>query len=256
MKHSFKSSLIKLAVASIGASLGTGVALAQSKAAEPEFTVAFNAGAVTDYRYRGLSQSGRKPALQGGADYSNKNGVYAGAWASTITWIKDSGAGASGPIEVDLYGGYKGELTKDVAFDVGLLQYAYLGNSLDKATTANANTTEIYGALSFGVATAKFSNSLTNLFGSPNSKNSTYLDLSATIDAGGGWSVVPHIGVQKIKNFTKYTDYSVTVNKDVNGLILSAALVGTDKKGFFVLPGSGTKDMGGNGVVFGIKKNF
>jgi class I fructose-bisphosphate aldolase len=55
----------------------------------PETT--FNVGMATDYRYRGISQSRLQPALQGGADYSNPNGLYLGTWASTISWIKDAG---------------------------------------------------------------------------------------------------------------------------------------------------------------------
>jgi nitrogen regulatory protein P-II 2 len=40
-----------------------------------------------------------------------------GAWASTIKWIKEFGGDSN--VEIDLYGGYKGEMAKDVAFDVG-----------------------------------------------------------------------------------------------------------------------------------------
>ena len=63
-------------------------------------------GVVTDYRYRGISQSRLKPALQGGVDFAHKSGFYLGTWASTIKWIKDAGGDA--PVELDLYGGYKG----------------------------------------------------------------------------------------------------------------------------------------------------
>ena len=92
--------------------------------AEDAPSTTFNIGAVTDYRYRGISQSGLKPALQGGADYSNPNGIYLGVWASTIKWIKDGGriAGVdagNAPLEIDLYGGYKGEITKELTYDVG-----------------------------------------------------------------------------------------------------------------------------------------
>ena len=52
--------------------------------------LAFNVGATTDYRYRGISQSRVKPALQGGVDYA-AGAFYVGAWASTIKWIKDFG---------------------------------------------------------------------------------------------------------------------------------------------------------------------
>jgi uncharacterized protein (TIGR02001 family) len=63
-------------------------------AATPEHAVAINVGVVSDYRYRGISQSRLKPALQGGVDLAGPNGLYAGAWASTIKWVKDGGGGA------------------------------------------------------------------------------------------------------------------------------------------------------------------
>lgn len=242
-------------------------AFAQAKPPEPDYTLSYNVGATTDYRYRGISQSGKKPALQGGVDFAMKNGLYAGAWASTITWIKDSSANPNntkGPLELDLYGGYKGDISKDVAYDVGALQYLYVGNTLKNAS-ANANTLELYGAVTVGgIATAKYSHSVTNLFGaaSPgvNSKNSGYLDLSATFDVGNGWSIVPHVGHQGIKHFTSYKDYSLTVNKDIDGLVLSAAFIGTNIKSktgaAATLPGSGTKDLGNGALVLSIKKNF
>ncbi len=241
-----------------------GTAFAQTKAPEPDYTLSYNLGAVTDYRYRGLSQSAKKPAIQGGADFAHKSGLYLGAWGSTIRWIEDAPAApatAKGPVEIDIYGGYKGTITEGLAFDVGALQYWYAGNNLkDVAGFANPDTLEVYGALSFGPVTAKYSHSLTNLFGTVNSKGSGYLDLSATFDLGNGFSVVPHIGSQRIKNFGTYMDYSITLNKDFDGLILSAAVVGTNWKSHFgtafTLPGSGNKDLGKTGVVLGLKKNF
>ena len=255
------STIQKLVLAAVAVS---GSAFAQTKAPEPDYTLSYNAGLVTDYRYRGLSQSARDPALQGGVDYAHKNGVYAGAWASTITWIKDSStvapSTAKGPIEIDLYGGYKGAFNDNVSYDVGVLQYWYAGNSYKNITGTNANTFEVYGALTMGLFTAKYSHSLTDLFGTPNSKGSSYLDLSLAFDLGDGWSVTPHLGQQKIKNTGTYNDYSITVAKDINGLVLSAALVGTDYKSKFgfpaTLPGSGSTDLGKSAVVLGIKKNF
>lgn len=243
----------------LGALFISGAALAQTKAPEPDYTLAYNVGAVTDYRYRGISQSGKKPALQFGADFAHKNGFYLGGWGSTITWIKDSsvpGTSVKGPLELDLYGGYKGAINDTISYDVGALQYWYVGNNYKNLSTANADTLEIYGALTAGPFTAKLSNSLTNLFGTPNSKNSTYFDLSATFDLGSGYSVVPHVGHQRVKNTLNYTDYSVALNKDIDGLVLSATLVGTNRKNFFMLPGSGGKDLGGTSLVLGVKKNF
>ena len=218
--------------------------------------VAFNVGAVTDYRYRGISQTRLKPALQGGIDYSN-GGFYLGTWASSIKWIKDFGGDAS--VEIDLYGGYKGDIVKDsLTYDVGVLTYQYPSNKLNP----KAETTEIYGALTYGPATLKYSHAVTNTFANPDSKNSFYVDLSATFDAGGV-SIVPHVGYQKIKGPFEdpgsYTDYSLTISKDFSGLVVSAALVGTDADKTFYVPGpvaNSTKFLGKAAVVLGVKYNF
>jgi uncharacterized protein (TIGR02001 family) len=238
----------------------SGAAFAQTKAPEPDYTLSYNVGAVSDYRYRGISQSGKKPALQGGVDFAHKSGFYLGTWASTIRWIKDTAPGLKGSVEVDVYGGYKGSITDTFSFDVGGLQYWYVNNNMDTFTGADANTFELYGAVSAGPATVKYSHSVTDLFGTANSEGSGYLDLSATFDVGGGYSVVPHVGWQRIKNFGTYMDYSVTVAKEFSGLVLSAGVVGTNWKSHFGFPynlaGSGNKDLARAGLVVGVKKNF
>jgi uncharacterized protein (TIGR02001 family) len=260
---SFSKSKVALALSVLACSS----AFAQTKAPEPDFTLSYNVGVVSDYRYRGISQSAKDPALQGGVDYAHKNGFYLGAWGSTISWIKDATASPNttkGPVEIDIYGGYKGDFGGGLTYDVGLLQYWYTGNDLKKTPGfANANTLEVYGALSYNVFTLKYSHSTTDLFGVPNSKGSTYVDLSATFDLGGGWSVVPHVGHQSVKNYANfsYTDYSIAVNKDLgDGWTLSGTAVSTDFKsrnGFaYTLPGSGTKDLGKTGLVIGLKKSF
>jgi len=234
-------------------------------AAEPESTLTFNVGAVSDYRYRGISQSAVKPALQGGVDYTDKSGAYVGTWLSSISWIKDSDpkGSAKGPVEWDIYGGYRGALNDAVSFDVGGLEYYYAGNTLNVVPGAvNANTFEVYLALTTGAFTAKISDSTTNLFGYMNSKGSRYLDLSYTFDLGDGLTLVPHIGDQYVAhNPASYDDYSLALNKDMgDGLALSATVLGTNFKtrqgAAYVLPGSGTKDLGAANLVLGIKKTF
>ena len=232
-------------------------AFAQTKAPEPDYTLSFNAGVVTDYRYRGISQSRLKPAVQGGLDFAHKSGFYLGAWASTIKWIEDSGS-TDGKVELDLYGGYKGELAKGLAYDVGVLRYEYVGNKLGNVSGyANANTTEVYGALTAGVFTAKYSRSLTNLFGNVNSKGSQYLDLSANVDLGDGWTLTPHVGRQLVNNGPAYhyTDYSLTVAKDL-GKGLSASLMAVDTNAKVGSYTWGGKYVGKSGVVAGLKYAF
>jgi uncharacterized protein (TIGR02001 family) len=209
-------------------------------------SVAFNASVVTDYRYRGISQTRLKPAVQGGVDFT-AGAFYLGGWASTIKWIKDGGGDAN--VEIDLYGGYKGEISKGLGYDIGLLTYQYPSNGLNPS----ANTLEIYGALTAGPVTAKYSHSTTNLFGFANSKGSGYLDISATFDVGG-FAVTPHIGRQTVKNSGaySYTDYSLAVSKEVAGITWSATLVDTSTSAY---TGVG-KDLGKSGIVLGAKMAF
>jgi uncharacterized protein (TIGR02001 family) len=219
--------------------------------------LSFNIGAVSDYRYRGISQSRLKPAVQGGLDWSHGSGVYLGLWASSIKWIEDAGGKAD--YELDLYGGWKGEVAKGLTLDVGLLAYQYPGHK----AAVSPNTTEVYGALSFGPATVKYSHSTTNLFGFSNSKNSSYLDLSATFAPMDGLTLTPHLGYQKVaKNGDfSYTDYSLTAAYEIaKGLTISGALVGTSTKSIggtkaYASPKNG-KDLGKGGVVLGVKYTF
>ena len=217
--------------------------------------LAFNIGAFTDYRYRGVSQTRLKPALQGGVDYSNANGIYLGAWASTIKWIKDAKGDAD--VEIDLYGGYKGEIQKDFGYDVGVLTYQYPNNKLNP----RAETTELYGALNIGPATVKYSHSVSNLFGYAKSKNSGYLDLSASFEIYEGWSLAPHVGYQKVAHNSDYsfTDFALTLSKDFSGVVVSAALISASVNKIGSTPAYASpsgKDLGKTGLVLGAKYNF
>jgi uncharacterized protein (TIGR02001 family) len=235
--------------------------------AEDASPLSFNVSLTTDYRFRGISQSRLKPALQGGVDYALPAGFYIGAWGSTIRWIKDAGTingvdTGSANVEIDLYGGYKGEITKDFTYDVGLLQYYYPGEHYGRIPGSHSvNTLELYGALTYGPATVKYSHGLTRLFGTDNSRGSGYLEAAATFDVGGGFSVTPHIGYQRVRHNSNYsyTDYSLTGAHDWFGLTFSAAIVGTDTKDIngapaYVSPSG--KDLGRTALVVAVKKTF
>lgn len=232
--------------------------------AEDAPSTSFNVGVVTDYRYRGISQSRLKPALQGGVDYSHPSGFYLGAWGSTIKWIKDAGTIATADagntqVEIDLYGGYKGQVTKEISYDVGGLYYLYPGNKIKDLGGENANTLELYGALSMGTATVKYSHAVTHTFGNPDSKNSFYVEGSMGFDIGAGLTLTPHIGYQKIhgplETVASYTDYSLSLSKDFNGLVVSATAIGTDAdKTWYVSPAG--KFLGRSSLVLGVKYNF
>lgn len=220
-------------------------------AAEPApHTFSYNFGLVSDYRYRGISQSRLQPAVSVGADYSHSSGFYLGAWASSIKWIRDGGG--KGSVELDLYGGYKLEVAKDLTLDLGFLAYVYPSNGL----AVNANTQEIYLGASYGPVTAKYSVSTSNLFGFSDSKRSGYFDITGTFDLGSGWGAVGHIGHQTVRNNSafSYTDYKIGVTKDIEGFILGAALIGTDNKNYIYAPKN--KNLGRDGIVLSVSKTF
>ncbi len=243
----------------LAATLAGSAAMAQAKAPEPDYTLAFNVGVVSDYRFRAISQTSFLPALQGGADFSHKSGFYAGAWVSNIKWIQDYLGASDGTYEVDLYAGFKGEITSGFGFDVGFIAYQYPGNTADRAGYANANTTEVYGALTYGPATLKYSQSTGNFIGNLNSSGSAYLEVAATFDLGSGFSITPHIGRQTIPNQGgngDYTDYSLAIAKDFgNGIVVTGTLMGTDAKTSFYTD-LGGRFLGKDTLVVGLKYSF
>jgi len=224
----------------------------QAEEAVADNSLTFNASVVSDYRFRGISQTRLKPALQGGADYSNNpTGLYAGTWLSTLKWVKDGDG--DGNIEWDIYAGKKGNFTQDLSYDFGVLSYVYPSNDLHP----DANTTELYGQLGYGPAYIKYSQSLTNLFGAADSKNSGYLDIGANIDVSNGYTVNLHAGHQTVKNNSSlsYNDWKVGLTKDFGFLSGSVAVIGTDTKNY-VGPAPDRKNLGKTALVVSATKTF
>jgi len=214
----------KTAIALAASGLFATAAFAQSApAAAPEAPevspITANVTVVNDYRYRGISQSNFKPAIQGGFDYAHESGLYIGNWNSSISWISDaygpnggvSGNGltagqVSSSIEMDFYAGIKKELIGEgFASDFGVLQYYYPTSGIPNTNglTANPNTTELYAAqnFTFGPVTGfvKFSYALTSLFGTVNSAGSYYPDLTLNYDTGvWGLALNGHVGYQYV----------------------------------------------------------
>ncbi|MDB5859899.1 MAG: hypothetical protein JWQ76_3588 [Ramlibacter sp.] len=245
-----KLKLVVLAASLLASGAVMAQAAAETKGPEPDYTLSVNVGAVTDYRYRGISQSRLKPALQAGADFAHKSGFYIGTWGSSIKWIKDGGGDAD--VEIDLYGGYKFN-AGPVGVDVGALRYFYPSSKLG----VNPDTTELYVAGTYGPATLKYSHAVTNLFGFADSKNSYYLDLSASFDTGyWGLTFVPHIGYQRVAHNSdfSYTDWSLGLGKDFgNGISMSLAYVDTNADGYFAPSG---KKLGRAAAVLGAKYTY
>lgn len=226
---------------------------ANAEDTKSEHEVSYNAAVTSDYRYRGISQTRLQAALQGGADYThNRSGFYVGAWASTIKWTKDAGGG--GDVEIDLYAGKRGEIAKDFNYDVGVLSYVYPSNGL----AVSANTTEIYGQVSYGPAYVKYSHSVTNLFGFADSKNSGYLDLGANVEISSGLTLNLHAGRQQVKNngAFSYTDWKLGLTKDFGIVTGAVAVIGTNAgEVAYASPANG-KFLGKTALVVSVSKTF
>lgn len=242
----------------------TAAPAAPAAAPEPDYTLAANVGLVTDYRFRGIAQTSKKPAIQGGLDFSHKSGFYAGTFLSNVKWVKDFNGATKGSYELDLYGGFKKEVMEGFTVDAGLITYRYPSNNSGEAGTpgaglfSKADTNEWYLAGGYKMFTLKYSRSMGDFLGNLNSSGSSYLDLSAAFDLGNGFSVTPHIGHQKVKNISiaDYTDYSVTLAKDFgNGFAATAAYVGSNAKKAFYTDFNG-KFIGNDTVVLGVKYTY
>jgi uncharacterized protein (TIGR02001 family) len=228
---------------------------AAAPAAEPvpDNVVAYNVGATTDYRFRGISQSRLKPAVFGGIDYTNNpTGFYAGTWASSIKWIEDQGGDASA--EIDIYGGKRGEIS-GVAYDLGLIRYYYPSNSLG----VSANTTEAYVQAGYGPAYIKYSYALTNFIGwAAGSKGSNYIDVGYNPEIKDGYILNLHVGKQVVKEFAvaDYSDWKIGVTKDFGFAVAAIAVVGTDADKATYTWGSNNKFTGKTGVTASLTKSF
>jgi uncharacterized protein (TIGR02001 family) len=227
-------------------------ALAQTPAPaakpEPEFTFTGNVGLFSQYVFRGLTQTNEKPAVQGGFDLAHKSGFYLGTWASNINWVADfvpPPNSVSASMEWDFYGGYKGSLPADFGYDLGVLYYWYPGN-YDNAPPnyTKPNTTELYAALTWKFLSLKYSWSANNkTFGVPDSRGSSYLDLTASYDviekvsdAIGKVTIFGHLGHQWYRGNPNgfdngnydYGDWKVGASTEIYGVTVGIYGTGTD----------------------------
>lgn len=101
-----------------GSALVSAPAFAQEES-ESDFAISGNASVVTEYRFRGIGLSGGDIAIQGGIDLGHSSGFYVGTWGSSID------GGDYGSVELDVYGGWAGEITEGITADVGVIYYAY-----------------------------------------------------------------------------------------------------------------------------------
>lgn len=254
-----KLNAIALAAVLAAASFGTFAA----EEAKSDWTITGNAGLFSDYRFRGISQTDKKPAFQGGFDIAHSSGFYVGNWNSNI----DSEFFGGANLEMDFYGGYKGAVG-DIAYDVGLLHYAYPNS--DRNLPSKIKNTEIYFGASYSIVSAKIYYPLGDFFsaeknvGGGNAAGSYYLDLSTAYDLGGGWGLAGHIGYQKLKGAAKLAEIDGTVTSSYvdwklgvtysfpNGFVAGLSYIDTNRD----YAGVGGTKISGSTAVLSLAKTF
>ncbi|MBP0597495.1 TorF family putative porin [Herbaspirillum sp. LeCh32-8] len=215
-----------------------------------------NLGVVSQYVFRGTTQTNRKPALQGGFDLTHDNGLYAGLWMSNVSWISDTNSAASASLEADLYAGWKPALTDWLNADVGVLHYAYPGSY--PAGMTKPDTNEIYAGLDAKWIAFKYSYSTGNTFGNAGTSGSSYADLSVNHELFAGINGIAHIGRQRYTgpnaSALSYTDWKLGLTRDFYGYLLGLAYTDTNAADAgYTIRG---KNIGRSQVVLSLNKTF
>jgi uncharacterized protein (TIGR02001 family) len=230
---------------------GAAVLLASTAAMAGEWTG--NAGATSDYMFRGLDQTGGA-AVQGGVDYASGSGPYGGLWVS------NSVAGFGN--EADVYAGYDLKLG-EFSLGAGAIYYAYTEDT-EVPATPNIDYAEVFVGAGIGPLALKVFYAPAfgrdqggGVSGDPDKNELMYVTASATLVLTGTVSLVPQVGFSSgdgVKDAfgEEYIDYSLTAAKSLkDDLSASLAVVGSNRE----LPvGSDNRD--NPKFVVSFRKNF
>lgn len=175
-----------------------------------------SAGIVSNYRFRGISQTDRHGAVQAGVEFDVAGGGYVGGWGSNVSWLSDASTPAapiSSRVELDLYAGWRGRFGGDGSWDIGVIRYQYPGSY--PAGFISPHTTEGYAALGWRGLTLKYSHALTSLFGVAGSTGSRYLELAWSRELAPNWQFDAHLGRQQVQHLSAaaYTDWKLGVTR-------------------------------------------
>lgn len=178
---------------------------------------------VSDYIWRGVSQTGGEPAVQLSIDYATENGWYVGVWGSNVDDFLDSDGMGVAQHEIDVYTGFAGETEGGLGWDVGLNYYAYPGAS-------DLGFAEVYGKLSYSIVSGGVY--FTDDYFGTTGESAYYvygaLGIPAgplSIDLGAGFSGGD--GVEAAYG-DDYSDYSVGVSYTASNLTLGIKWVAAD----------------------------
>lgn len=195
---------------------------AAAQAEQPVNPITGYVALMSNYIGRGLAQSVGQPSVQAELDYNDTGaGFYAGVDGTSINWIDQLYPGDSVSLEVDGYAGYRW-LAGDWTYKAGLLRLQFPGRYVPQTPpVAQPNATETFGFLAWRGLSAKLNYAVTDSFGTPDSRGSWYLDLSATLPLDENWRAGAHLGRRQSRGTDfatgqpnsrfSYTDYKLSV---------------------------------------------
>jgi len=237
----------------------TAPAFADDTAPPSAFTVNGGATVVSDYRFRGVSQSDLKAALQGTLTVTHSSGFYVSTWGSSIDDYVANGSDQ----EIDLIAGYSHTFKSGIKLDGGVLYYYYPGGG-----HANTDFVEPYVDVSgtLGPVTAKVTanyapkQAALTLDG-VHKEDNFYLagDLSAGIPKTP-FSVSAHLGHTFGQSYISidqgYTDWGLGASYTWNHLTLGVNYVDTNKNTFIIDQHLRLRNITKGGVVVSLGASF
>ena len=230
-------------------------ALAQDATDPPKaITISGGATLVSDYRFRGISQTAKKFAIQGTFTVAHESGFYATVWGSSV----DDYIANGGDAEIDLIAGYK-KTFGGTTIDGGFLYYYYPGSG-----GINSDFAEPYISLSHtvGPATAKITANYAfkqhgDYSGRPGRTRDDNLYLAGDLSAGipnTPISVAAHVGHSfgpsyQTAPYRGYTDWNVGASYLYKNLTFGVSYVDASKNIFATSSSGATKNISKAGVV-------
>ena len=229
-------------------------AMAQDTAPPKAFTVNGGATIVSDYRFRGISQTNKKVAVQGTATVTHSSGFYVSFWGSSI----DDYVAAGSDQELDLIAGWSHTFASGVKIDGGVLYYYYPGGG-----SANTDFVEPYADISYTVGpvnaklTAAYAPKAKALsIGVKPKEDNFYLAGDASIGVPTTpISITGHLGHTFGQSYlsigTGYTDWNVGASATFEHITVGISYVDTDKDLFYT-----GRNLSGSGVVASVGVSF
>lgn len=173
-----------------------------------ESNFSWNAGVVSDYVFRGVSQSNREIAFQGGLDYAfGDSGFYVGVWGSNV----DFGYPAAADFELDGYAGFNTDFGDKFNFDIMLTRYTYHGDDNDGNIDYNELITKL-ALKDVATLTVGYTDNYSNT-----DEKVTYVNLGHDWDLGNDYSLNAAFG-RTFSDVGDYNDWNVGVSKTVGSV--------------------------------------